>query len=238
MTVRLLDMGGDKLPVYMQMAKETDPQLGCRGIRFLLSRPDLMKKQVRAILAARRTFSVRLLLPFITTVDDLVKARHILEEVFLEMKITGNSLQVGIMIEVPAVALSIERFLPKVDFVSLGTNDLLQYFFAVNRDQAELQRYNRFTHPAFLIMLKEVISSCKNHGTHLTVCGEMASDPMGCSLLAALGATNFSVQPDAIHHVRHAISKLNVAALQTILPPLFDLESADEVEQKIRTLGI
>lgn len=237
MTVRLLDMGGDKLPVYIQMAKETDPQLGCRGIRFLLSRPDLMKKQVRAILAARRTLSVRLLLPFITTVDDLLNARQILEEVFAEMKITGNSLQVGIMIEVPAVAVSIERFLPKVDFVSLGTNDLLQYFFAVNRDQAELQKYNRFTHPAFLKMLKEVISSCNNHGTHLSVCGEMASDPTGCSLLTALGATNFSVQPDAIHHVHRAISKLNVAALRAMLPPLFDLESADEVEQKMQTLG-
>jgi phosphotransferase system enzyme I (PtsI) len=238
MTVRLLDMGGDKLPVYMQMAKETDPQLGCRGIRFLLSRPDLMKKQIRAILTARRTFSVRLLLPFITTVDDLLRARQILEEVFAEMKITGNSLQVGIMIEVPSVALSIERFLPNVDFVSLGTNDLLQYFFAVNRDQAELQNYNRFTHPAFLKMVKEVISSCQKHGTHLTVCGEMASDPTGCSLLAASGATNFSVQPDAIQSVAQAILKLNVAALRTALPPLFDLESADDVEQKIRTLGI
>jgi phosphotransferase system enzyme I (PtsI) len=238
MTVRLLDMGGDKLPVYLQMAKETDPQLGCRGIRFLLSRPDLMKKQIRALLTARRTFSVRLLLPFITTVEDLVQARIILEEVFAEMKITGNSLQVGIMIEVPAVALSIERFLPKVDFVSLGTNDLLQYFFAVNRDQAELQNYNRFTHPAFLKMLNEVISSCEKHGTHLTVCGEMASDPQGCCLLAASGATNFSVLPDGIHHVRHALSKLNVAALRTALPALFDLESADEVEQKIQTLGI
>jgi phosphoenolpyruvate-protein phosphotransferase (PTS system enzyme I) len=238
MTVRLLDMGGDKLPVYMQMAKETDPQLGCRGIRFLLSRPDLMKKQIRAILTARRTFSVRLLLPFITTVDDLLMARKILEEVFAEMKITGNSLQVGIMIEVPAAALSIERFLPNVDFVSLGTNDLLQYFFAVNRDQAELQKYNRFTHPAFLKILKEVISSCKNHGTHLTVCGEMASDPIGCCLLAAFGATNLSIQPDGIHHMRHAITKLNVAMLQTNLPTLFKLESADEVEQKIQTLSI
>jgi phosphotransferase system enzyme I (PtsI) len=237
MTVRLLDMGGDKLPVYIQMAKETNPQLGCRGIRFLLSRPDLMKKQVRAILAARRTLSVRLLLPFITTVDDLLNARQILEEVFAEMKITGNSLQVGIMIEVPAVAVSIERFLPKADFVSLGTNDLLQYFFAVNRDQAELQKYNRFTHPAFLKMLQEVISSCNNHGTHLSVCGEMASDPTGCSLLAALGATNFSVQPDAIHHVHRAILKLNVAALRAMLPPLFDLESADEVEQKMQTFN-
>jgi phosphoenolpyruvate-protein phosphotransferase len=237
MTVRLLDMGGDKLPVYMQMAKETDPQLGSRGIRFLLSRPDLMKKQIRAILTARRTFSVRLLLPFITIVEDLEKTRAILEEVFTDMKITGNSLQVGIMIEVPAVALSLERYLPKVDFVSLGTNDLFQYFFAVNRDQDDLQKYNRFTHPAFLKMIKDVVSSCEKHGTHLTVCGEMASDPLGCCLLSAMGAKNLSIQPDAVHHVRHALSKRNIASLRTILPALFDLDSADDVEQKIQALG-
>jgi phosphoenolpyruvate-protein phosphotransferase len=236
MTVRLLDMGGDKLPVYMQMARETDPQLGSRGIRFLLSRPDLMKKQIRAILSARLTFSVRLLLPFITTVEDLLEARKILEEVFAEMQITGNSLQVGIMIEIPAVALSIERFLPKVDFVSLGTNDLFQYFFAVNRDQDDLQKYNRFTHPAFLKMLKGVIATCESHGTHLTVCGEMASDPLGCCLLAALGATNLSVQPDGVHHVRHALSKRKVAVLRAILPDLFNLESADDVESRIQAL--
>jgi phosphotransferase system enzyme I (PtsI) len=236
-TVRLLDMGGDKLPVYLQIEKETDPQLGCRGIRFLLSRPDLMKKQIRALLTARRTFSVRLLLPFITTVDDIVRARSILEEVFSEMSITGNSLQVGIMVEIPSVAASIERFLPKVDFVGLGTNDLLQYFFAANRDQADLQAYNRFTHPAFLKMLKGVIAACEHNNTHLTVCGEMASDPLGCRLLSALGAMNLSVQPDAIHQVRQALLKLKVGALRTVLPSLFDLDSADEVEQKLQTLG-
>jgi phosphotransferase system enzyme I (PtsI) len=238
MTVRLLDIGGDKLPVYMQMEKETDPQLGCRGIRFLLSRPDLMKRQVRTILAARGGFRVRLLLPFITTVNDLVMARALIDEVLEEMKITNDLPHVGIMIEIPSVALSIERFLNKVDFVCLGTNDLIQYFFAVNRDQDDVQKYNRFTHPAFLKMLKDVISTCEKSGKHLTACGEMASHPAGCCLLAASGAQNLSVQPDAIHHVRHAISKLNAAALRTILPDLFDLESADEVERKILALGI
>jgi phosphotransferase system enzyme I (PtsI) len=154
------------------------------------------------------------------------------------MKITAGLPHIGIMIEVPSAALSIERFLNKVDFVCLGTNDLIQYFFAVNRDQDDVQKYNRFTHPAFLKMLKEVISSCEKHGKHLTVCGEMASDRVGCYLLAALGATNLSVQPDAIHHVRHAITRLNVAALKTILPTVLDLESADEVERKIKTLVI
>lgn len=236
MTVRLLDMGGDKLPVYMQMAKESDPQLGCRGIRFLLSRPDLMKKQVRAILSARGNFNIRLLLPFITTVDDFIKAREIIENVFKEMKIPGDLPQIGIMIEVPSVALSLSRFLPKVDFVSLGTNDLNQYFFAANRDQDDLQKYNRFTHPAFLELLNEVIAACENNGKQLTVCGEMASDPTGCCLLAALGAKNLSIQLDAVHHVRHAISKLSVAALRDILPSLFDLDGADEVEQIIQPI--
>jgi phosphotransferase system enzyme I (PtsP) len=237
-TVRLLDLGGDKLPVYLQAEKETDPQLGCRGIRFLLSHPDLMRNQIRAILTSRRGFHVRLLLPFITVIEDLIKAREILEEVFVEMKITGEAPSVGIMVEIPSVALSIERFLPKVDFVCLGTNDLVQYLFAVNRNQSSLHRYNRFVHPALLQMLEKVIAACEKSGTNLTVCGEMASDPLGSCLLAALDARNISVQPDALHSVRQALSKLNVASLRTVLPTLFELEGANEVEKKIRMLGI
>jgi phosphoenolpyruvate-protein kinase (PTS system EI component) len=197
-----------------------------------------MKKQIRAILTAHRTFRVRLLLPFVTTIDDLIESRVILDEVLGEPNVSNVSPQVGIMIEVPSVAMSIERFLPKVDFVCLGTNDLFQYFFAVNRDQDDLQKYNRFAHPAFLKMLAGVIASCVNHNKSLTVCGEMASDPAGCSLLAALGATHFSVPPDAIHFVRDTLSKLNVSELRAVLPILFELESADEVEEKMKGIGI
>jgi phosphoenolpyruvate-protein kinase (PTS system EI component) len=197
-----------------------------------------MKKQLRAILTARGNFNVRILLPFITTMDDLLKARVILDEIFFEMKIGEDAPHVGIMIEVPSVALSIERFLPNVDFVCVGTNDLIQYLFAVNRDQSDVQKYNRFTHPAFLQLLEKVITACKNCGKPLTVCGEMASDPSGICLLAALGATNFSIQPDTLHQMRHALSNLSVASLRNALPALFALESADEVEQKIQTIGI
>jgi phosphoenolpyruvate-protein kinase (PTS system EI component) len=195
-----------------------------------------MKKQIRAIFTARGAFNVRLLLPFVTTVDDLSKARKIIEGVFTEMKISGDFPHIGIMIEVPSVALSIEKFLPKVDFVCLGTNDLIQFIFAVNRDQDELQQYNRFVHPVFLEIVKEVILTCKNNGKPLTICGEMASDPTGSRLLVAMGATKLSVQPDALQRVSQAVSNLNAAALQTILPEIFDLESADKVEQKMSTL--
>jgi phosphoenolpyruvate-protein kinase (PTS system EI component) len=161
-----------------------------------------------------------------------------LDEVISEMKITDNLPLLGIMVEVPSVALTIERFLPEIDFICLGTNDLLQFFFAVNRAQADLRKYNRFTHPAFLKMLEGVIVACKNNDTPCTVCGEMASDPIGCGLLAALGATVLSIQPDSVQNVRHSIAQFNVAALQAMLPVLFDLESADEVERKLLTLGV
>jgi phosphotransferase system enzyme I (PtsI) len=237
-TIRLLDIGGDKLPLFLQMAKETDPQLGCRGIRFLLSRPDFMKKQLRAIFAGNTTGSSRILLPLVTTLDDILESREIINEVLLEESSAGQTLELGIMVEVPSVAYSIEKFLPKVDFISLGTNDLIQYFFAANRDQFDLQKYNKFTHPAFLKMLSDILLVCNTSGKVLTVCGEMASDPVGCSLLAALGATHVSIQPDSIATVRQSLSVQNISRVQEILPTLFNYESAEEVEDKIKTFGI
>lgn len=238
MTIRLLDIGGDKLPVYMYMEGETDPQLGCRGIRLLLSRPELMKKQLRAILSARGTSTVRLLLPFVTTIDDISRTRTMLGDVAAEMNLTGHIPAIGIMVEVPSVALSIEHFLPKVDFVCLGTNDLAQYFFAVNREQADLQQYCRFTHPSFLSMINNVIAACARYGTELSVCGEMAADAFGCALLAAAGATRLSVQPDAVPLVHGIIPKVNLSVLRNLLPYLLNRENADDVENELRLLGI
>lgn len=236
-TIRLLDLGGDKLPLYLQMADESDPQLGSRGIRFLLSRPELMKKQLRALFLADRSIEIRLLLPFITTNDDLTQTLQIIDEIRRELNLTNTALPIGIMVEVPSVAYSIAKFLPRVDFVCLGTNDLAQYFFAANREQDDVQMYNRFSHPSFLSLLKNVIDSCEKQKKHLTVCGEMAADPIGCTLLVAMGATNLSIQPDSIHHVHHAISKLNVTAIQRELPRLLELESADDVEKGLHVLG-
>ncbi len=237
-TLRLLDLGGDKLPIYIQMDKEANPQLGCRGIRFLLANPTMMRRQIKAILSARCATRVKILIPFVTTLSDVIKTRQVIDEILLETNFVGSTPNLGIMIEVPSVALSLERYLPKVDFVCLGTNDLLQFFFAANRDQSVVQTYCKFTHPDFLNMLKNVITVCNNSGKHLVVCGEIASDPLGCSLLAALGATNVSIQPYAIHGVRNALAALDVASLQAALPQLLTLDSAEEVEDKLRSLGL
>lgn len=236
MAVRLLDMGGDKLPVFLRMEEESDPQLGCRGIRFLLSHNNLMKRQIRAILIARGALHIKLLLPFITTVSDMTRAQDIIHEIFQELNLTGDYPAIGIMVEVPSVVLSLEQFLTKIDFVCLGTNDLLQYVFAANREQAGLSDYNSFMHPVFLKLLKGVIVACEKQNTSLTICGEMASDPIGCCLLAALGASSLSIQPNAVPSVHAAIEKIDISKLRDVLPFLYTMESAEEVEGMVRTM--
>ena len=230
---RLLDVGGDKLPLYLHMEKESDPQLGCRGIRFLLAHPELMKNQIRSILAAHGPGKLPLILPFISVTEDLSSAKAVISEVLSEMHFPGDSVELGIMVEVPSVALALDQFLKEVDFVNLGTNDLIQYLFAANRDQHELRTYCRFTHPAFLRMLSDIVVACEKHGKPLTACGEMASHPLGCCLLAALGVRRLSVPPGSIPRVRQAISKIKLSELRDKVPGLLSFRSANEVEQQL-----
>jgi len=234
-TIRLLDLGGDKLPFFLKMNTETDPQLGCRGIRFLLSHPEILRKQIRAILIAGKNHNIRILIPFVTTVDDLLNTKAIIMDVINELSLFKDNVSIGVMIEVPSIALSIEQFLPHVNFVCLGTNDLIQYFFAANRDQFDLRNYCNFTHPTFLKMLQGILTTCKKHNVRITACGEMASDPLGCCLLASLGARFLSVHTEAVHLVRHSLSTLNLSQLRDLLPSIFALKSADSVDILLKT---
>lgn len=151
-TIRLLDLGADKIPAYLATTKEDNPELGLRGIRFLLSYPDILRKQVRSILHCAKPGATRILLPFVSIMEDLDKGLSIITEVLFEAGYTRESVEIGIMVEIPSVALCIEDFLAKVDFVNLGTNDLIQYFFAADREQNNISKYNRFTHPACIKM--------------------------------------------------------------------------------------
>lgn len=234
-TIRLLDLGGDKLPFFLQMNKESDPLLGCRGIRFLLSHPEILRDQIRAILIAGKDHNIRILLPFVTTVDDLLNTQAIIRDVINELSLFKDNVNIGVMIEVPSIALSIDQFLPYVNFVCLGTNDLIQYFFAANRDQYELRNYSKFTHPTFLKMLLGIFTTCKKHNVRITACGEMASDPLGCCLLAALGSRFLSVHTEAVHLVRHSLSTLNISQLRDLLPSIFALRSADAVDKLLKS---
>ncbi len=236
-SMRLYDIGGDKIPVFFHLEKETNPDLGNRGIRFLLSHPDIMKKQINNILSSHNSENLRLILPFITTINDLDDAKKIIKAIFEEMQIPENLVKIGIMVEIPSVALSIEMFLPKVDFINLGTNDLLQYFFAANRDQPNLKNYNKFTHPAFINMLKNIIMKCKAQKKQVVSCGEMASHPLGSALLIALGITHLSAQPETISQIYNSLKNRKLAELKKIIPEIVNYERAEEVEQKLHFLG-
>ena len=235
-TVRLLDIGADKIPAYMPAAKEANPELGLRGIRYLLHYPDILRKQVRSILHCAKPEATRILLPFVSIMDDLDEGLSIITEVLAESGYSRNSVEIGIMVEIPSVALTMEDFLPKVDFVNLGTNDLIQYTFAVDREQNDVSKYSRFTHPAGLKIIRSVINAADRHGKELVSCGTMASHPHGICLLMGLGVRNFSIQVDMLSEIRTIVSRVNTNDLEALVSHLDDFKYASEVEDKIKGL--
>jgi len=149
-TVRLLDIGADKNLPYMASIHENNPELGTRGVRFLINNTDLLKNQITSILYASKTGKVKILIPFVTTINDIDTTTKIIEEIAKEMKIKRKTYQIGIMVEIPAVALAIKHFIKKIDFLSIGTNDLAQYVFAADRENNELSNYQQIHHPVIL----------------------------------------------------------------------------------------
>jgi len=235
---RLLDIGGDKLPPFLQMDEESNPQLGSRGARFLLAHAELLKKQMRCMLRARHKAKLRLLVPFVAIREDLSGVREILAQVLAELHLPHEAIELGMMVEIPSVALSLEPLLNDIEFVNLGTNDLIQYLFAANRDQNGLEKYNRFTHPVLLRLLLDIVTACARQKKPLIACGAMTAHPVGCCLLAALGADQLSVPPDALVRVRKAIARARLTELRESLPTLLSCASALDVQEKLRRLGL
>jgi len=230
---RLFDIGGDKIPLFWHTAKESNPDLGCRGIRFLLSHPEIMKMQIRNVVSSFPSGKLKLILPFISTIDDLDESKEIISSVLKDMNVPDNLIKIGIMVEIPSVAFSIEKFLPKTDFINLGTNDLIQYFFAVNRDQPDLKNYNRFTHPAFIKLLQGIITECDKQNKPVIACGEMSSHTLGSAILAAIGIKNLSVQPEMIPQIYNTLTNKNMVELKKIMPDIINFEKAKDVEASL-----
>lgn len=204
-TIRLLDVGGDKMPFYLPMPSDPVPQLGFRGIRYLLNYPELLVRQLKNIIPACKFGTLRLLVPFITFLEDFDRTVVYLKEVLEELGIERSRLQVGIMVEIPSVALEIEQFIEKVDFISIGTNDLSQYVFAVSREACQLNGYRCTVHPVILKLIRKIVKCADQSGKEVTVCGEIAGDPFSASLLVGLGVRKLSMNPGSIESVRHKL---------------------------------
>jgi phosphotransferase system enzyme I (PtsI) len=211
--VRSYDLGGDKFPAAFQSAPEPNPFLGWRAIRVCLDHPELFRVQLRAALRARLAGDVRLMLPMVTHVDEVDCTRELIAATARDLQREGIAaaadLPVGIMIETPAAAILIDQLAARVNFVSVGTNDLTQYTLAIDRGNARLA--DRFSphHPAVLQLLERIADAADRVGIEASVCGEMASDPVSAFLLVGLGFRVLSVSPPSLSLVRWLIRQID-----------------------------
>jgi len=210
--VRTLDVGGDKALPYLRLPVESNPYLGLRAVRLSLRFPEIFRTQLRAVLQAGAQFDLRLMFPMITRVEELDRILEILDAVHHEL--TGENvahrwpIQTGIMIETPSAALLMTSFVERMDYFSIGTNDLTQYTLAAERGNADLADYADALHPVILRLIRQVVDLAHRHAKPVSVCGEIAADPVAIPVLVGLGVDDLSLAPDAIPNAKSIVRKL------------------------------
>ena len=224
-TIRTLDLGADKADsTGLALASEPNPALGVRGVRLSLRHPALFSQQMRAILRASGYGPVRILVPMVSCREEIEQVRALAVSTARDLRHEGHEItdriELGAMIEVPAAALALPRLIRHVDFVSVGTNDLVQYLLAADRNNDALGELYSPLHPAVLRVLNEIIAIGRRASKAVTVCGEMAGDMRFTRLLLALGLTDFSMHPSSLLEVRRAIRDSEHAALRRRAPAL------------------
>jgi phosphotransferase system enzyme I (PtsI) len=207
-TIRLLDAGGDKPVPGITLAGEVNPFLGVRGVRALLRHPEALRAQLRAIVAAARGRAVRILVPMVTIPGEMVRVQLELRRVLRELGGEGEAIQLGMMVETPAAALTIEQF-AAADFFSIGTNDLLQYLMAASRDRAELEHLHAPTGAALLEAVRRIVRFGERSGREVSVCGDAAADLEGLDALVRAGVTAVSVPAHRAPAVKAAIRAMS-----------------------------
>jgi phosphotransferase system, enzyme I, PtsP len=215
---RTLDVGGDKALPYLRQPKEENPALGWRAIRLGLDRPGLLRTQVRALLRATAGLELRLLLPMVSVVGEVDMARAVIDRELDLLRRRGAAeptrVLLGAMIEVPSLLYELDALLPRLDFASVGSNDLLQYFFAADRNNARVAtRYDALS-AAPLRALATIVEAAKRHNRPLCLCGEMASRPLEAMALIGIGYRAVSMAPASVGPVKSMILTLDAGKLQ------------------------
>ncbi len=245
--IRTLDIGGDKKLPYLQLEEEMNPFLGLRAIRLCFAEPELLKVQLRAILRASVYGQALIMFPMISGVGEVRQAKEILKGCMEELDKEGikydKEIKVGIMIEIPAAAVTADIIVPEVQFFSIGTNDLCQYTLAVDRMNEKISYlYNPF-HPAILRLVKNVIQATDSEvGKFTGMCGEFAGDPYATLILMGLGLNEFSMSASSIPQVKKIVRSVSYEQAQKIANEALMLETGDDVrkfaEEEIKKLGI
>ena len=240
LVIRTLDIGGDKDLKYMKLPKEENPFLGYRAIRIYLDNVDLFKVQLRAILRASSYGNVAIMLPMISSIEELRKSKEIIEEVKQELKEKNikfnENIEVGIMIEIPSSAVMADEFAKECDFFSIGTNDLIQYTIAVERGNEKLANLYSHFNPAVIRLIKSAIDGAHKNGILCGMCGEAAGDVKFIPLLVGLGLDEFSMNANKILKARKLITDLSFEECKELANKVLKLESTEEVKRILDTI--
>jgi phosphotransferase system enzyme I (PtsI) len=236
-TLRTLDIGGDKKLPYMDLPKEDNPFLGQRALRLCLARPELFKTQLRAAIRASAHGELHLMFPMVSCLEDFRSAKKIYGEARAELEAQGvniGSIKLGIMIEVPSIALMADTAAVELDFASIGTNDLCQYLCAADRMNDNTARYYQTLSPAMVLLLGYVITAFRKAKKPISVCGEMAADRYGALLLAGLGLRKFSVGESKIASIKALLANTDMAALENTVRRIQNATTQDEVIELLK----
>ncbi|MEK4854358.1 phosphoenolpyruvate--protein phosphotransferase [Paenibacillus sp. FSL H7-0756] len=237
--VRTLDIGGDKELPYLELPKEMNPFLGYRAIRLCLDRQDIFRTQLRALLRASAHGDLRIMFPMIATLGEFRAARDLLLEEKAKLREEGkevsDSIQLGIMVEIPSTAVLADQFAKEVDFFSIGTNDLIQYTMAADRMNEQVSYLYQPYNPAILRLVKIVIDAAHAEGKWTGMCGEMAGDATAIPLLLGLGLDEFSMSATSILPARSQISKLSAADMKEMAAQALQLGTAEEVAALVQS---
>ncbi len=238
--IRTLDLGGDKYLPDAHLPKEANPFLGCRSIRLSLMYPEHFKAQLRAILRASVNKNVKLMYPMISSVGEVDKANKILQEAMEDLDKGGvaydKDIDIGMMVEIPAAALNADALAKKVDFFSIGTNDLIQYTLAVDRVNERVAYLYEPTHPSVLKLIKMTAEAAHANKIWVGVCGEMAADPLMTALLLGLGVDELSVAPAAVPLIKDAVRSLTMAKAKGLIESISGAERSVDVLSECRKL--
>jgi phosphotransferase system enzyme I (PtsI) len=241
-TIRVLDVGGDKPLSYVDFGPSDNSFLGWRGIRFLLDSPQYFEPHLRALLRTTAHGDVRILLPMIADLDELMRVREILARLQDALDRDGlphrRDFKLGIMLEVPAAVWSLPDLLPHVDFVSLGTNDLVQHTFALDRGNSRVMHWHRQFHPILLRLIRQTCDAMAAvPGKELSLCGEIAANPRGTALLTGLGLRSLSMSPWTVPAVRDVLRRVTLAECQALADAALACTRAADVTAVLDDFG-
>jgi phosphoenolpyruvate-protein phosphotransferase (PTS system enzyme I) len=231
--IRTYDLGGDKFPAFLHLPAEENPFLGWRAIRLCLDQPALFRAQLRAILRAMPHGDLRVMIPLVNDISEVLRTRELMEECAAELRSEGHAIPerylLGAMIETPAAALIAGELARHVDFFSVGTNDLVQYTLAVDRGNMRLAALFQPFHPAVLRLLAAAVKAGREAGIEVGVCGELAASPLGAFLLIGLGADTLSVGASSLAEIKKVIRSVSRDEAAAAVEEALRCASAEEV---------